>query len=171
MNTILFLQLHSLVGQSVFIDTLVIFLAQFLIFVMAGILLVTVLLEKEQSRKISLLTHILASVLIVYVIVTVCKLYFAVPRPFVQFPHNTQLFSYGGFDSFPSGHAAFASLIATLGYLKNKRLWMSLSLCAILVGVARIVSGVHFPVDIIVGYMIGIMVGGSAYWFSKRKNI
>ncbi len=87
------------------------------------------------------------------------KLAFARPRPSLWHPliHET---SY----SFPSGHALGASVLYSfLAYLwaqrypKNSRLIYSLAGIVIaLIGLSRLYLGVHYPTDIIAGYIVGL---------------
>lgn len=62
--------------------------------------------------------------------------------------------------SFPSGHAARSTMLAVIT-LGLGPLWLGLSLLlwAPLVGLARIILGVHYPSDIIAGMALGIMMG------------
>lgn len=61
--------------------------------------------------------------------------------------------------SFPSGHtcAAFASA-ATLFFGKNK-LWIPTLVLAVLIGFSRLYLYVHYPSDVLVGALIGIVSG------------
>lgn len=57
--------------------------------------------------------------------------------------------------SFPSGHTAAAFLMATL-ILVHYPLWAALALpVAALIGLSRVVLGVHFPTDILAGAVLG----------------
>jgi undecaprenyl-diphosphatase len=76
----------------------------------------------------------------------------------------TPLFIHGGYNSFPSGHATFfASLALAMFFYHKKRGWYFL-LSALIIGLARIISGVHYPIDIVAGYIIGVC---SAYFVIK----
>ncbi|MBE9473408.1 MAG: phosphatase PAP2 family protein [Chloroflexi bacterium] len=62
--------------------------------------------------------------------------------------------------SFPSGHAARSTMLAVIA-LGMGPLWLGLSLLlwAPLVGLARIILGVHYPSDILAGMALGIVMG------------
>ena len=61
--------------------------------------------------------------------------------------------------SFPSNHAAnicFISFFLSYIYSNRKKYFITL---AILISISRVYIGVHYPVDIIVGGLIGMAVG------------
>jgi undecaprenyl-diphosphatase len=68
--------------------------------------------------------------------------------------------------SFPSGHAARSTMLAVM-VLGLGPLWLGLSLLlwAPLVGLARIILGVHYPSDILAGMALGIVMGGLVLFF------
>ena len=95
------------------------------------------------------------------IIVQVLKSYFSIPRPagilsldeFYQF--GEILKSRG----FPSGHSSTAfSLLGTFFYTcdNNKQGWLFFS-AALLIAFSRVAIGVHWPADILVGSMIGLV--------------
>lgn len=103
---------------------------------------------------------ILIALLSLFCLVSVSKEYFAVLRPFVSDP-SLAVITVSGY-SFPSGAAASSMLLACLwiAYAKHKGkavcalnylFWMSLS---------RIYLGVHFPSDILGGWLLGLFVWG-----------
>jgi len=60
----------------------------------------------------------------------------------------------------PSGHAIFmASLAGASVLFKDRRIAIVLSVGAIIIAVARVVAGVHWPSDIIVGLILGWSIG------------
>jgi membrane-associated phospholipid phosphatase len=62
--------------------------------------------------------------------------------------------------SFPSGHAARAVMLATLAVgLAPPWLGLLLVIWAPLVGLARVLLGVHYPSDVIAGMFIGLCLG------------
>ncbi len=58
--------------------------------------------------------------------------------------------------SFPSGHTSAAFLMATLLSSQFPSLLIPLYCWALLIGCSRVVLGVHFPTDILVGSLLGI---------------
>lgn len=77
--------------------------------------------------------------------------------------------------SFWSGHAALSTTITTFMILllrKHYRLIYLMVLFPLLFGYSRIYLGVHFPVDITTGYLVGIILGNlfyCLYLFLEKK--
>lgn len=74
------------------------------------------------------------------------------------------------YDSFPSGHTLTAFLFASICSCFLKRIWVTFALLAIatLVGLTRIGLGIHWPIDTLIGGVLGCIIGLSAYTLSKR---
>ena len=72
-------------------------------------------------------------------------------------------------DSFPSGHAMFFGALAMSLYFVQKRIGYMYFVVALIVGLARVASGVHFPIDIFVGYILGILIA-IIFKLILRKN-
>jgi undecaprenyl-diphosphatase len=60
--------------------------------------------------------------------------------------------------SFPSNHAVNTSVLATLATLYMPRLWLAALGVAFLVGYSRVYVGVHYPLDVLAGSMLGVSV-------------
>jgi len=61
-------------------------------------------------------------------------------------------------NSFPSGHAIFAaaSFLAIHYFVRSKTLTLVVFTLGVLMCFARVVSGIHYPGDMVAGYTIGI---------------
>jgi membrane-associated phospholipid phosphatase len=80
---------------------------------------------------------------------------FRLPRPFVLDP-SVRLYDAEGY-GMPSGHAQLSVVIwGTLAHAFRKAwLWLVAGLLAALIGFSRIYLGVHFPTDVLAGWLIG----------------
>ena len=78
------------------------------------------------------------------------------PRPFVAHPQTVhRLISHVTDPSFPSGHATAAMAIAVAALLLHPRIGTPVIAVALLVGYSRIYVGVHYPGDVVAGWLIG----------------
>lgn len=85
------------------------------------------------------------------------KQIFSIPRPFVFNPAVHPLFMQSGL-GFPSEHAAvFMSLAVAIWYL-NRRAGAIFLILALIIGTARVFAGVHTPLDILGGFLLGALV-------------
>ena len=93
-------------------------------------------------------------------LVQILKDVIARPRPFVVDPSITPLVAESPTSSMPSGHAssAFAFAIVIAYYFPKSKPYMITF--AIIMAVSRLYAFVHFPTDVILGSIIGIL---SAY--------
>ncbi len=76
-------------------------------------------------------------------------------------PANDWIYVLTDEHSFPSGHAARGVFIAMLAlYLGRPEIFLGLLVWAILVSLSRLVLGVHYVSDVLVGMLIGGIWGG-----------
>ncbi|MCC9746533.1 phosphatase PAP2 family protein, partial [Streptococcus agalactiae] len=93
-------------------------------------------------------------------------------------PTLTHLVFAGGY-SFPSGHSMgtfmiFGSIIILLQYYMPKSIWKllcqgTLGLLIFLIGLSRIYLGVHFPTDVLAGFILAYgILNLTAYIFLSK---
>jgi len=83
------------------------------------------------------------------------------PRPFLTLADVVTLVGRGGSGSMPSSHAANWAAAAFTTFLFYRRsLWFMVPL-AFLVSFSRVYNGVHYPSDVVVGWVVG--AGGAAF--------
>ncbi len=87
------------------------------------------------------------------------KFLFARPRPFIHFSDVRLLVAGPHQYSFPSGHTATAFAAATALLRKNSKIGAAALVLALLIGFSRVYVGVHYPLDIVGGIVLGGGVG------------
>lgn len=169
MNYSIFFSLYSLAHHSKFLDWLISFSANgfailtllvaivFLFFHHEGVFNFhkPFLQIKNKMREIS---FVFSSVVVAYVVAFSIKVLTQAPRPFVVFKTVQPLFLETAMHSFPSGHATvFAALTVAL-YMRHKKLGTIFLIATTIICLARVAAGVHFPIDILGGLIIGTAV-------------
>jgi undecaprenyl-diphosphatase len=127
----------------------------------------------ERTRKIAFLGFL--ALIIANVVVYSLKFFVAEPRPFLTLTNVDLLVHAEETYSFPSGHAASsfaAAFVIGCKYKlnlkgKNYNLLYPLMIFAAVIGFSRIYIGVHYPYDVLVGAIIGVL---SAYFILKLWN-
>lgn len=160
--------LHDVSGQSAWADTVIIFLGEYLAYVVLLAVLVAALRSYRAGKMGEALTYATAVVsgLVARVVVAGgIRYFYHRPRPFaaLNLPHLLTETSY----SFPSGHAIFFFALAAGVFSTNKRFGAWLYVVAILIGLGRIAAGVHYPSDILGGAILGILIGYVGGWLYR----
>ena len=134
-------------------ETIITFLASFLIWILfAGLFVLWVVDGKIKKEQV---LHALFSLILAWAVAEIIKALFPTTRPFVTNGEFPLTLTVPGGASFPSGHTAAAFGLAVSIWLHDKKVGLFYILGAVLIGVARILSNVHYPVDIIGGAIIG----------------
>jgi undecaprenyl-diphosphatase len=82
------------------------------------------------------------------------------PRPFRRYPEPQPLGHVPHDSSFPSGHAAMAFACATVLTYYRPRWAAGFFLLAVAIGYSRLYNGVHYPLDVLGGALLGVLVAG-----------
>lgn len=96
------------------------------------------------------------------------KNYFQRLRPCFELENINLLVSCGGGFSFPSSHAANSFSVAYLLAMFYKNFKNYYYFLAILISYSRIYVGVHYPIDIIIGAILGIIISYILFKLFKR---
>lgn len=84
-------------------------------------------------------------------------------RPFEAFPDRVNLIFYPPTDpSFPSNAAAAAFALAIGVWIYNRRLGYILLIPALIIAFGRVYMGIHYPLDIVGGFLVAIVACGVA---------
>lgn len=168
LNQEISLFLNSFLFKSIFFDYLIYFLAQILPFVLFIFITWYFFFHKKEPIKFLLICFIIATSL---AFSEILKFIFSSERPFLSLVEISPLFTFGGNDSFPSGHALIFAALTTAIYFENRKLGYVFFLFTILIGFSRVVAGVHYTGDILVGFFFGSLFVLLGYKFiGKLRN-
>lgn len=165
MNNQIFYFFYNLAHQSVFSDKLIIFLAVYFPYLVALAAGGFLFFYRKSLRE---LLVVFFSSFLAFFISEVLKISFHTLRPFFALPDVQALFAESSY-AFPSGHATFFSALALALFFINKKIGYLFMFFALIIGLARIAAGVHFPVDILGGFILGAGVSYLVAYF--RKNV
>jgi len=159
LNNQIFYFFYNFAHMSLFLDKVIIFFAQtFPYLVIAGAIVFLLLHHeifhkkesfKELMQKWQEIVIVFFSGILAWCLANALKILISTERPFVALTNVHNLISESGF-SFPSGHATFFMALAVALYFSHKKVGSLFVLFALLIGLARIAAGVHFPIDILI---------------------
>jgi undecaprenyl-diphosphatase len=81
------------------------------------------------------------------------------PKPLVHVPHS---------GAFPSGHAATAFACATVIACRQRRLAVPAFVLAAAIAWSRVYVGVHWPLDVVGGAILGLGIGAVLVLLGRR---
>lgn len=163
---ILFKFLFNLANHNKFFDWLIIFFASYLAYLLAIIAVILLFTkEKDWRRRIHIFSvFALAAILSRGLITEIIRFFYSRPRPFLAL-NISPLINHEVSHSFPSGHMAFYFVLALAVFFLLSRKWGWFFIAGvILMGLARIIAGVHWPQDIIGGIAIAVL----CYFFVQK---
>lgn len=131
------------------------FTASILIWVIiAGLIYLWIIDGRVKKEQV---IHAIMAGTLAWVVSQIIKAIFPTIRPYQQFG-LTPLTVFAPNDSaFPSAHSALIFAIAVTIWLHDRKIGSIFLMSAILIGLARVVANVHFPIDILGGAVIGIV--------------
>ncbi|MGH3509661.1 MAG: phosphatase PAP2 family protein [Nocardioidaceae bacterium] len=146
---------------------LIIFVAKYGIFVVAGVAVIA-WLWLPRHDKWALAVQVVVGLLVVLVLVKVAGSLHSDPRPFVVEPRLKPLIPHAADNGFPSDHTAVAAVVALLVLLFRPLVGLGLLVVTLGIGAARVAAHVHHPQDILAGLAIGAVaaVAGMIVWWA-----
>ncbi|MBI4745023.1 MAG: phosphatase PAP2 family protein [Deltaproteobacteria bacterium] len=83
---------------------------------------------------------------------------------------NVNLLAYCGKYSFPSSHAANIFAVAVTGSYYYRKSAVPLFILALIIGYSRVYVGVHFPFDVLGGFVWGGLIAAAVIRAEKRVS-
>ncbi len=155
MNLILFQYLNHLAGQSICFDSMIIFCAKYLPYLMVAALVLFLVFGRDRKKELKMIIYATASAVLSRLIITeIIRYFYSHPRPFEVFNFVPLIYDYAS--SFPSGHAAFFFALATAIFIFHKKWGIVYFLGSFIIVLSRIMAGIHWPIDILGGMIAGI---------------
>lgn len=166
MNTQIFYALYNLAHTSLAFDMSIVFLTGPVSYVIGPLLFFTYLLivakEKMYWFSLTFLT-LITSWLIAHTI----KLLVHAPRPFEKLSNIIPLTHPNNY-SFPSEHATVYAALTVIAFSFDWHFGLVVCIIALCIGVSRVIAGVHFPIDILAGFIVGTLVAYAFVIFFKK---
>lgn len=162
-------------GRNPLVDQVMRWLAQDLVYgvaALAGLVCLWLVVTRASAQGVRLGVALTGAVLLALAVGMVLHRVINQPRPFVAEPDSVRLLiDHAATPSMPSNHALFTFAIA--GTLLWWTRWAGAIalVAAILIGIARVYVGVHWPADVLAGALIGLMAGALAAVLLQRWPI
>ena len=124
----------------------------------------------KKHRKMGL--HLLLSMLCTFILGNlIIKNLVARPRPCDIDAAVTLLLSRPHGHSFPSGHSINSMVAAVALFLNNKKIGIPAVIIATLIGFSRMYLFVHFPTDVLAGFILAILIAVGVDWVFRQVQI
>ena len=139
----------------------IIFGAKYLIAAIAGAAAAVVVADKE--RRIKIVYAALIALPLGYALARLAGLFFAHNQPFAVegfeplIPHAID-------NSFPSDHVVVGGIFASVAFLADRRVGLFLWALTLLIGLARVLAGLHWGVDVLAAAVLALV----AVWVASK---
>lgn len=155
MNQALFLAINGLAGQNPWLDGVMIALATAGPFVMFGAVLALGIagMVRHRDDRARWAVHTLVFMGINLVLSMAIGFIHYSPRPFVNQTVN-QLVPHSADSGLPSDHATGSMALAVGSWDLSRWMGAAMTVLAVLVGLARVYVGVHYPADILAAWLL-----------------
>jgi undecaprenyl-diphosphatase len=165
-NYFLFQKINSFAGQKIWLDHLGVFFSDYAGYILMAVLVLIFIFKSTQSNRFMVLVALISTAVSRGIITTVIRFFYHHPRPFEVLTVR-QLIPESGY-SFPSGHAAFYFALSAGVYFYNRKLGISFFVVSVLIGIARVFVGVHWPLDILGGVLVGLISAVGVNFLLKK---
>lgn len=168
-DLVLVSQLNGYANSFNFFRYIAIFFAEYSQYVLA--LLVLSLALSSQKWLKTIILAVVSAIVARWGVKELLLLFIHRARPFVEHTDIRSLIdspASENLQSFPSGHAIFFFALATVIYSNDKKWGIFFFISALLMGISRVVVGVHYPTDILGGAILGVTTGVCTLFLVKQ---
>lgn len=165
MDLVIFRCLNALTGHGSLLDGIIVFAAAYLQYVLGVALMIASLWPVRRVRMF--IAALSAAAIARLVMKPVLLMFIHRTRPYVALDAVRNIVgpqTGEEYQSFPSGHVLFFFALATAVYRYDKRWGYVFFGGATLMSIARVIGGIHWPSDILIGALLGIIIG----WYTVQ---
>ncbi|HFJ9420442.1 undecaprenyl-diphosphatase [Bacillus cereus] len=167
-NIDIFRAINDLGKQYSFLNPAIVFLAEYMVYMFALIILAYWFTGSRKSRM--MVIQAMVAFVIAEVIGKIAGKFHLNYQPFAVLPDVNKLVDHAVDNSFPSDHTILFFSICFSFWLVRKKtgwLWLILAPC---IAISRIWVGVHYPFDVAVGALIGCISAVFSHWLVPKLS-
>lgn len=169
LNIDAFRMINNLGKDYSFLNPVVVFIAEYLLYFLFLAMILHWFTRNKKNRM--MVIQSVVTVILAEIIGKIAGQFYSHHQPFAVLPNVSQLIEHGIDNSFPSDHSIiFFSICFSFWLVRKKEWWLWITL-AILVAISRVWVGVHYPVDVMTGAIIGIISALFAYWLVPKISL
>jgi len=154
LNYLIFKYINDLAFRYLWLDALGVFLAKYLAYFL--VIALFLFLFWNLRKYFVMVSGALFSSFLALGLAKLIRMFFKYPRPFVEENVNLVL-DHAPTSSFPSGHTSFFFALSCFIYFYNKKAGILFFTASFLIGLARVFVGIHWPLDVIGGFFVGVL--------------
>ncbi|MED4754978.1 undecaprenyl-diphosphatase [Brevibacillus choshinensis] len=168
-NTDIFRVINDLGNQFAFLNPVAVIVAEYTLYILALVMLAYWFTRSNRNRMMVIQAGI--AFVFAEVIGKLAGKVYEHHQPFAEVPHVNKLIDHAIDNSFPSDHTILFFSVSVSFWLVRKRegwIWLALAFC---VAISRVWVGVHYPVDVAAGALIGIISAFLIYLLTPKFGI
>lgn len=146
-------------------DAIIAFCAQYL-YLFVILALAIAWLQVVKDNKIKFIVATIFGGIIAFGLSRIAGHVYYDPRPFVT-EHVKPIIKHIADNGFPSDHALLTGTLTAIAYFFNKKIANVMLVLTVIIGIARVMAKVHSPLDIIGGWLFGIIGAVCGFYLTR----